>query len=133
MTDEFDDAPVLVISVVAQLTGLHAQTLRQYDRLGLVTPQRTSGGGRRYSLRDVERLRSIQTMSSAGVGLAGVERILEQQNQIDALQARLAEALEALQQARASARDSVAMARSSLANAVAIEVWRPPERQAPWI
>jgi len=73
----FDSAPVFAISVVAQLTGMHPQTLRQYDRVGLVTPQRTSGGGRRYSARDVERLREIQRLSAEGVGLSGVRRILD--------------------------------------------------------
>src|SRR5215218_10471547 len=61
--DDFDNTPAFTISVVAQLTGLHAQTLRQYDRVGLVTPQRTSGGGRRYSSHDIERLREIQRLS----------------------------------------------------------------------
>ena len=70
--DDFDAAAVFVISVVAELTGMHAQTLRQYDRLGLVTPQRTAGGGRRYSTRDVERVREIQRLSGEGVGLAGI-------------------------------------------------------------
>jgi len=75
--DDFDNTPAFPISVVAQLTGLHAQTLRQYDRVGLVTPQRTSGGGRRYSSHDIERLREIQRLSADGVGLTGVRRILE--------------------------------------------------------
>ena len=75
--DDFDTAPVFAISVVAQLTGMHPQTLRQYDRVGLVTPQRTSGGGRRYSARDVERLREIQHLSGEGIGLTGVKRILD--------------------------------------------------------
>lgn len=56
--------PVYVISVAAELAGMHAQTLRQYDRLGLVTPERTSGGGRRYSMRDIAQLRQVQELSS---------------------------------------------------------------------
>jgi MerR family transcriptional regulator/heat shock protein HspR len=87
--DEFDDAPVYVISVVAELTGMHAQTLRQYDRLGLVSPQRTSGGGRRYSTRDVQRVREIQRMSADGVGLGGIQRILDLENEVDALRRRV--------------------------------------------
>ncbi|MDH4352582.1 MAG: MerR family transcriptional regulator, partial [Actinomycetota bacterium] len=87
-TEAFDDAPVFVISVVAELTGMHAQTLRQYDRLGLVNPQRTAGGGRRYSTRDVERVREIQRLSSEGVGLSGIQRILDLENEVDALRRR---------------------------------------------
>lgn len=69
---------VFVISVAAELAGMHAQTLRQYDRLGLVTPQRTSGGGRRYSLHDVELLRSVQRLSQEdGVNLAGIKAIIQ--------------------------------------------------------
>ena len=87
-----DEAPVFVISVAAELAGMHAQTLRQYDRLGLVTPSRTRGGGRRYSARDVELLREVQRLSQEeGVSLAGISRILELENQVNALQARLAE------------------------------------------
>ena len=73
-----DDTPVFVISVAAQLAGMHAQTLRQYDRLGLVSPSRTRGGGRRYSGRDVALLREVQRLSQEeGVSLAGIQRILE--------------------------------------------------------
>ena len=79
-----DDTPVFVISVAAQLAGMHAQTLRQYDRLGLVTPSRTSGGGRRYSQRDVALLREVQRLSQEeGVSLPGIARILELENQVD--------------------------------------------------
>lgn len=87
--DDFDNAPVFAISVVAQLTGMHPQTLRQYDRVGLVTPQRTTGGGRRYSNRDVERLREIQRMSAEGVGLTGVRRIFELERLCDDLTAHV--------------------------------------------
>ena len=67
-----DETPVFVISVAAQLAGMHAQTLRQYDRLGLVSPSRTRGGGRRYSARDVTLLREVQRLSQdEGVSLAG--------------------------------------------------------------
>lgn len=86
-----DDAPVFVTSVAAELAGIHAQTLRQYDRLGLVTPSRTRAGGRRYSPRDVEALRQVQRLSQEGVSLAGIARILELENQVDALRARVAE------------------------------------------
>ena len=80
--------PVYVISVAAELTGLHPQTLRQYDRVGLVSPGRTGGGGRRYSLRDIELLREVAELSAAGIGLEGVRRILELEHQVAALRAR---------------------------------------------
>jgi MerR family transcriptional regulator/heat shock protein HspR len=80
--------PVYVISVAAELTGLHPQTLRQYDRVGLVSPGRTGGGGRRYSLRDIELLREVAELSAAGIGLEGVRRILELENQVAALRSR---------------------------------------------
>lgn len=71
---------------------MHAQTLRQYDRLGLVTPSRTRGGGRRYSARDVELLREVQRLSQEeGISLPGIARILELENHVDALQSRVAE------------------------------------------
>ncbi|MBZ8176565.1 MerR family transcriptional regulator [Corynebacterium poyangense] len=73
-----DLGEVFVISVAAELAGMHAQTLRAYDRLGLVTPMRTSGGGRRYSRRDVDMLRKIQRLSQEdGVNLAGIKAIIE--------------------------------------------------------
>ncbi|MGZ4626684.1 MAG: heat shock protein transcriptional repressor HspR [Kineosporiaceae bacterium] len=75
-----ETTPVFVISVAAQLAGMHPQTLRQYDRLGLVTPGRTAGRGRRYSPRDVALLREVQRLSQdEGVNLAGIKRILELQ------------------------------------------------------
>ena len=87
-----DDTPVFVISVAAELAGMHPQTLRQYDRLGLVTPGRAGGGGRRYSPRDVELLREVQRLSQQdGVNLAGIKRIIELENQVEALQARVSE------------------------------------------
>ncbi|GII53660.1 hypothetical protein Pth03_20490 [Planotetraspora thailandica] len=73
-----DDTPVYVISVAAQLSGLHPQTLRQYDRLGLVSPGRTAGRGRLYSTRDIVLLREVQRLSQEdGINLAGIKRILE--------------------------------------------------------
>ena len=68
---------MFVISVAAELTGLHAQTLRQYDRLGLVSPGRTAGGGRRYSRRDIAVLREVARLSGLGIGLEGVRQMLE--------------------------------------------------------
>ncbi|HEV7212331.1 MAG TPA: helix-turn-helix transcriptional regulator [Blastococcus sp.] len=93
-----EDAPVFVISVAAELAGMHAQTLRQYDRLGLVSPGRTPGGGRRYSPRDVALLREVQRLSQEdGVNLAGIKRIIELESRVEALQARVHELLEEVQ------------------------------------
>ena len=72
-----EDEAVYVISVASQLSGLHPQTLRQYDRLGLVSPGRSSGRGRRYSLRDIVLLRSIAKLTNDGINLAGIARIME--------------------------------------------------------
>jgi MerR family transcriptional regulator/heat shock protein HspR len=90
--DEFAEAGVYVISVAAQLSGLHPQTLRQYDRLGLVSPGRASGRGRRYSARDIVRLREVARLSQEdGVNLAGIKCILDLENANDALRARIAD------------------------------------------
>lgn len=72
-----DDAAVYVISVAAQISGLHPQTLRQYDRLGLVSPGRASGRGRRYSLRDIALLRKVQRLIGEGINHAGIKRIID--------------------------------------------------------
>jgi MerR family transcriptional regulator/heat shock protein HspR len=99
-----DDTPVFVISVAAELAGMHAQTLRQYDRIGLVSPSRTRGGGRRYSARDVALLREIQRLSQEeGVSLAGIQRILELENQVSALRARVGELSEEIERLRDAA------------------------------
>lgn len=89
-----EDAPVFVISIAATLAGMHPQTLRAYDRMGLVSPGRTSGRGRRYSARDIAMLREVQRLSQdEGINLAGVKRILELEGHVAALQQRLAETL----------------------------------------
>ena len=86
--------------MAAELAGMHAQTLRTYDRLGLVSPQRTSGGGRRYSEHDVDLLREVQRLSQdEGVNLAGIKRIIELTNQVEALQSRLQEMAEEIERA----------------------------------
>ena len=95
MTEEFQppgpEVKVFVISVAAELSGLHPQTLRTYDRLGLVAPGRTGGGGRRYSLRDIELLRTVARLTAEGLGLEGVRRVIDLENQVLALQAKVAE------------------------------------------
>ena len=80
---------VFAISVAAELCGLHPQTLRVYEREGLVDPDRTAGGTRRYSGRDVERLRQIAALTDTGVNIAGIKRILELQEEVRQLRARL--------------------------------------------
>jgi MerR family transcriptional regulator, heat shock protein HspR len=111
-----EDAPVFVISVAAQLAGMHPQTLRQYDRLGLVNPGRSPGGGRRYSARDVALLREVQRLSQEeGVNLAGIKRIIELEEQVEALRAKLAELAQELAAARGPS--------------TALVVWHPPRRR----
>jgi MerR family transcriptional regulator/heat shock protein HspR len=128
-----DDTPVFVISVAAELAGMHPQTLRQYDRIGLVTPGRAGGGGRRYSARDVALLRQVQRLSQEeGVSLPGIKRIIELEHHVEALQARVAEmteqltaAVTALEQAHLrgpNRRDLVPLRDSALV------VWRPGQR-----
>ena len=75
--EQGEETSVYVISVAAELSGLHPQTLRQYDRIGLVSPGRAQGRGRRYSLRDIALLRNVQRMVSEGINLAGIKKILE--------------------------------------------------------
>ncbi len=100
------EVPVYVISVAAELTGLHPQTLRSYDRLGIVSPGRTGGGGRRYSWRDIETLREVVELTAAGIGLEGVRRILELEHQVEALRHRLAETEDELAAAEIALRAS---------------------------
>ncbi|MGH9092490.1 MAG: heat shock protein transcriptional repressor HspR [Acidimicrobiales bacterium] len=108
--DLSDDTPVYVISVAAQLSGLHPQTLRTYDRLGLVSPGRTAGRGRRYSLRDVLALREIQRLSTEGVGINGIKRILELEDREQRNQALLAELHAEIVQLRAELESTRAVA-----------------------
>jgi MerR family transcriptional regulator, heat shock protein HspR len=85
-----EDLPVYVISVAAELSGLHAQTLRTYDRLGLVTPERTPAGDRRYSARDIALLRDVQRLSNEGINLEGIKRILDLEREVARLRGRIA-------------------------------------------
>jgi MerR family transcriptional regulator/heat shock protein HspR len=89
MMDE--STPLFAIAVAAELAGMHPQTLRQYDRLGLVRPQRTAGQSRRYSMRDVVQLREIAGLTAEGLNLEGIRRILELENQVSVLSARVRE------------------------------------------
>ena len=97
------DAPVFVISVAAQLAGMHPQTLRTYDRIGLVQPRRTPKRGRRYSARDITKLRLVQRLSQdEGINLEGIRRILAMQDEIDDLHTRLQELGQLLAAVRAA-------------------------------
>jgi MerR family transcriptional regulator/heat shock protein HspR len=126
------DAKVLLISVAARLAGMHPQTLRQYDRMGLVQPERSPGGGRRYSVRDVELLREVQRLSQEeGVNLAGIKRIIGLEQFVADLQQRLIEVEAELERAHRQLAELQASAfpRRDLVPArprqSAIVVWRP--------
>ncbi|WP_066951777.1 heat shock protein transcriptional repressor HspR [Streptomyces lushanensis] len=131
-----EETPVYVISVAAQLSGLHPQTLRQYDRLGLVCPDRTAGRGRRYSARDIELLRQVQQLSQdEGINLAGIKRIIELEHEAAALRAQVAELAAAVDGAAAAMRQREAQVHASyrrdlvpyqdVQQASALVVWRP--------
>ena len=95
--EQFDEnTPMFVISVAAELAVMHPQTLRQYDRLGLVVPTRTGGKSRRYTMRDVAQLREIARLSAEGVSLEGIRRILELENHAAELARRVRDLEQAL-------------------------------------
>ncbi|CAM5345058.1 Chaperone protein DnaJ [Streptomyces rimosus subsp. rimosus] len=136
-----EESPVYVVSVAAQLSGLHPQTLRQYDRLGLVSPDRTAGRGRRYSARDIELLREVQRLSQdEGVDLAGIKRVVELENQVAALRQRVAELQHAVEGAAAAMQQREAAVHASYRRDLvpyqdvqqtgALVVWRPKKRSA---
>jgi MerR family transcriptional regulator/heat shock protein HspR len=106
------ESAVYVISVAAELSGLHPQTLRAYERMGLIQPGRTGGGGRRYSHNDIERLREIASLTSGGVGIEGVRRILELEHQVLALQVRTEELAAELAATRDALRAAVTSRRT---------------------
>jgi MerR family transcriptional regulator, heat shock protein HspR len=131
------DQPIFVISVAAELADMHPQTLRQYDRLGIVKPSRAPGKSRRYSQRDVNTLREVQRLSHEGVSLEGIKRILELENQVAALQLRISELTEELGRrpravdsrifAAGAAGDVVSLARGQRPRprSQAVMLWRP--------
>ncbi len=102
MTDDGRSRAVYVISVAAELAGVHPQTLRVYERKGLLDPIRTSGGSRRFSEKDLERLRHIQHLTNAGLNLEGVRRVMELEDEVARLEQELAVT-------RAAAREAVAV------------------------
>ncbi|MBA3619125.1 MAG: MerR family transcriptional regulator [Acidothermales bacterium] len=135
-----EETPVYVISVAAHLSGLHPQTLRQYDRLGLVSPTRATGRGRRYSVRDIALLREVQRLSQdEGINLAGIKRIMELENEVAALRSHLAAlqtdldiALDELRRRQADRESSYHRAylpdRLPSSPGSAVVVWRPGPR-----
>lgn len=139
----FDErAPAYVISVAAELSGMHPQTLRQYDRVGLVSPQRTRGRGRRYSARDVARLREIQRLSQDhGINLAGIKRIFELQDEVSALSDQLENVRESLESMTPAQRRVFSADRDGEISALrrgerpqrrgggALVLWRPQRRR----
>jgi MerR family transcriptional regulator/heat shock protein HspR len=103
-----DEKGVYVISVAAELAGVHPQTLRIYERKGLIRPARTAGNTRRYSQRDIERLRMIQRLTQEmGINLAGVKRIVEMEGELERLRARLEQMDRELERARRRMREEV--------------------------
>ena len=96
MADIDENSPLFAIAVAAELSGMHPQTLRQYDRLGMVSPRRTAGQSRRYTMRDVVQLREIARLSAEGLNLEGIRRILELENQVSVLANRVRELESAL-------------------------------------
>lgn len=105
-----DDQPVYVISVASELSGLHPQTLRQYERLGLVSPDRSGGRNRRYSARDIARLREVQSLAAEGMNLAGIQRVLQLEAEVRRLRARVVQL-------------------ESEKSSTALVVWRPQGRR----
>lgn len=102
MPVEDDDAPVFAIAVAAELAGMHPQTLRQYDRIGLVVPGRTRGGSRRYSARDIEQLREVARLSTEGMSLPAIARLLDLEDEVRMLRRRIVDLEGALRAERES-------------------------------
>ncbi len=123
------DTPLFVISVAAELTGLHPQTLRTYERMGLISPGRTGGGGRRYSARDIDLLREISELTSAGIGIEGVRRILDLENRVAALAARNEELAAELEATREALRRAAVPANQQTARRVEGPTRLPAVRQ----
>ena len=136
-----DDMPVYVISVAANLSGMHPQTLRGYERVGLVTPRRTAGGGRRYSMRDILALREIQRLSQEeGINLSGIKRILDVERELEQarmtiaeMHAEMAQLRSELESTRAVAARLAELRRSQTVDpAAALVPVRPSTRMTFW-
>ena len=136
-----EETPIFAIAVAAELAGMHPQTLRQYDRLGLVVPGRTQGGSRRYSLRHVKQLREVAALSAEGISLPAISRIIELENtvrslrrQVSELEQRVRDEVDQRRGARvfaAGATGSVVTLRhgTRVRRATEVVVWRPPEAE----
>ena len=137
MPDVDAETPLFAIAVAAELSAMHPQTLRQYDKLGLVSPRRTAGQSRRYSMRDIAQLREIARLSAEGLNLEGIRRILELENEVTALRGRVRELETALAEeilnrpgrrvfAAGPAGDVVSLRAGTRAKkATSVVVWRP--------
>lgn len=137
MAQPDEDAPLFAIALAAELAGMHPQTLRQYDRLGLVVPGRTRGGSRRYSTRNIEQLREVARLSADGVSLSAIVRILDLEDTVLRLRRQVAELekrVRAEVEARPGARVFAAGATGSVVTlrqgarvrrATEVVVWRP--------
>ncbi len=119
-----DDRAVYIISVAAELAGVHPQTLRIYERKGLLRPARTAGNTRRYSERDIQRLRTIQTLTEKGVNLAGVKMIMDLQSELERTRKRLDDMNSQLRRARRHLQDQAA--RNERAELVPLQSMRLP-------
>ena len=130
MSAHDDRQPVYVISIAAELSGLHPQTLRQYDRLGIVSPRRTGGGGRRYSAQDLYLLREVARLSSEGLNLEGIKRVISLEAEVLRLRSQVAELSQALQSAAQEVERQVSQAHASHrrdlvpADQAQVVVWR---------
>lgn len=136
-----EQSPLFVISVAAELAGMHPQTLRQYDRLGLVSPTRAAGKSRRYSMRDVVQLREIAALSAEGVSLEGIRRVLSLEDRVATLEERVRELEGALADEMLNRPGRRVFAAGSHGEVVslragtrmrrenALVVWRPLERE----
>jgi MerR family transcriptional regulator, heat shock protein HspR len=135
-----DDMPVYVISVAASLSGMHPQTLRGYEKVGLVSPRRTAGGGRRYSMRDILALREIQRLSQEeGINLSGIKRILDLERELERtrlmaaeLQAEVSQLQAELESTRAVAARLAALRRTQADPAAALVPVHTPTKVTFW-
>ncbi|MDZ5619884.1 heat shock protein transcriptional repressor HspR [Nocardioides bizhenqiangii] len=126
------EAAVFVISVAAELSGLHPQTLRTYERMGLITPGRTPGGGRRYSYRDIEHLRVIAELTSSGIGIEGVRRILELESAVATLKSQRDELLAELEAAHEALRQALSVRQVSGSKLPAVPPPTTPQSIVVW-
>jgi MerR family transcriptional regulator/heat shock protein HspR len=144
MSDTYEideDAPVFAIAVAAELAGMHPQTLRQYDRIGLVVPGRTRGGSRRYSARNIVQLREVAKLSGEGMSLAAIARVLDLEDEVRDLRRRVRELEHELQAERAARPGARVFAAGATGSVVTLRagtrvrrsaelvLWTPPQQQ----